>query len=368
MSDVQPRVLAILPFLTQHMLALAVLRELRRRGAEVALALWHAPSADYSDDGIEDFTGNRVGEFYKFRPDEIGTKLDEMIASMAANVVVQWDGPLAAYRHLARARERRPQVAFLDALYNDAVHTTNHFLFERAFDAVIVESHQMQECVVRNTLKADSAIYLAESGVDLQQFSPADQSADTKRLTIGFVGRLSEEKNPLGFIELCEQIDSLLGPSPAISYRMYGQGPQAAAVRIRLAASPVSDRLSFEGYVPDMPSVLRSLDALVVPSRLDGRPRVVMEANASGIPVIAYPVGGISEMIEEGMNGHVVRPTDAALVAHYLQRWLDNRESLLALKASSRRIAERRFDARRMFDTYHDIMLKAASLAAARGQ
>jgi glycosyltransferase involved in cell wall biosynthesis len=77
-----------------------------------------------------------------------------------------------------------------------------------------------------------------------------------------------------------------------------------------------------------------------------------MEANASGVPVLANPVGGIPEMISDGINGYLVSPSQADRIADILAGWRINPEVFRELRSSTRALAESRFDRNRMMDGY----------------
>jgi glycosyltransferase involved in cell wall biosynthesis len=86
---------------------------------------------------------------------------------------------------------------------------------------------------------------------------------------------------------------------------------------------------------------LRSFDILVVPSRLDGRPVVVLEALASGVPVLASRVGALPELIEDGINGFLQAPEDAEAFVRRLSQLAGDRPLLARMKAAARCHAER---------------------------
>jgi glycosyltransferase involved in cell wall biosynthesis len=77
-----------------------------------------------------------------------------------------------------------------------------------------------------------------------------------------------------------------------------------------------------------------------------------MEANACGAPVIAAPVGGIPELIEEGVNGYLAMPAEIDRIASLLTSWSADPALRRVMRSSSRRIAEARFDRRRMIMDY----------------
>ncbi len=158
--------------------------------------------------------------------------LESEIVRRSIGLVLQIGSPWA-YRQLPYVKERCPGLNLVDILYNKVGHTLNHFLYETCFDGVIVESEDMRRFVLDNTRKTEPVVHLVESGIDLDAFAPVAPGTDTP-FTIGYFGRMSPEKNPIGFVELAEQLHLRL---PDVRFRMSGEGPQADAVRARVQAS-----------------------------------------------------------------------------------------------------------------------------------
>lgn len=345
-------VLALLPFLVRGALSLRVLRDMRGRGLDVAVAFTHRVTTMEPDPADDLRAAGCVIDLSEAIAAERREALDREIRRRGVGVVLQI-GATPLYHELPYVKERHPRVTIADTLYNDVGHVVNHFMYERCFDGVIVESEYMKRYVERCSSKRDPGIALVESGIDVEAFTPGPRPSRGRDLVIGYVGRMSPEKNPFGFIELCERVhDAVAGTT----FRMVGSGPIAEEVQGAVRGSVARDAIAYRGFQPDLVSELRALDVLVVPSKLDGRPNVVMEANACGVPVIAAPVGGIPELIEEGKNGHLVDPRDAARVVELVRGWAESPDALAALKASSRAAAEARFDQRRMMDRYEAVL------------
>jgi glycosyltransferase involved in cell wall biosynthesis len=93
----------------------------------------------------------------------------------------------------------------------------------------------------------------------------------------------------------------------------------------------------------EMAQLLQAADVYVCPSLEDNLPNTVMEAMACGLPVIATNVGGIPDMVEDGVNGYLVEPNDPAALAEALRRLLGNRGKLQEMGRRSRAICESRF-------------------------
>ena len=144
-------------------------------------------------------------------------------------------------------------------------------------------------------------------------------------LRIGFAGKLIARK---GVDELLRAA-ALLPPARAWSVTVIGDGPLLAGLRALVAELGVGDRVTFRGFAntTEMPKLLAGFDVVVVPSRLDMRVLVTIEAMAAGTAVIvsdATAVWGPGDLIEEGVTGLVYRSGEPAMLARQLRRLLDD--------------------------------------------
>jgi glycosyltransferase involved in cell wall biosynthesis len=343
------RVLALLPFLVKGALSLEVFRAMPDRGVDVTVA-FSGFSLQYAPDEMEDFIArDRLIDVSTADMGESFEVIRKAIEERRIDLVVQV-GATPLYPCLPRWKESSPQLRIADILYNEIGHTLNHFLYERCIDAVIVESESMARYARRASRKAQSTIELVRSGVDLERFRPRNRPpSDGSPITVGYIGRMSPEKNPLGFVDLAER---LLALDTDLAFRMAGAGPGATEVEQRLGESPYRDRIFYAGFVDSLRSELHAIDVLILPSKLDGRPVIVMEANACGIPVVAAPVGGVPELIDEGVNGYLLHPEDTGPIHELLSTWKRSPETLRQLRRSAREYACRMFDRERMMDDY----------------
>lgn len=111
---------------------------------------------------------------------------------------------------------------------------------------------------------------------------------------IGFVGRLSHEKGPDRFVELAIQ---LCRRHPELSAVMLGEGPMRTELAARIAACGLQEKILLAGYQAQMDGWLRSLDVLVLSSRTEGTPMVLLEAMQVGTPIASFAVGGIPDVL-----------------------------------------------------------------------
>ena len=147
-------------------------------------------------------------------------------------------------------------------------------------------------------------------GVDTAQFSPVHASADW-RAQIGvpanvtvllYVGRLAREKRVADLVPLLRSLDGA-------HLVVVGDGPARAELEQAFSGLPAT----FTGYLrgPDLARAYASSDVFVFPSDSESFGNVVLEAMASGLPVIAPAAGGVSDLVEHGTTGRLVTPLDA---------------------------------------------------------
>lgn len=346
-------ILALFPFLVTGSLPVSVMRELRRRGENVSVARYLPKAVGYTMDEMEDFKSeNRLIDLYDHMGPTGVVALENICEERGTGMVVQVGSPWA-YSQMARLKERRPDIKMVDMLYNTGPHFHSFGIYGPIFDAVLVESRPMVELLDGG--RHGAAVHQVESGVDLTRFLPGGRAMQpvSPDLILGYFGRLSPEKNPLGFIDIAEQVHAAL---PWMRFAIFGQGPQEAEVLAKWEASPAKDAIEIGGFVDHPTTAFKQIDILSVPSILDGRPAAVMEASACSVPVIGAPVGGIPELIEDGRNGHVVGLKETSRLISLLAGWREDPDSFATLRTEARAVAEARYDRIRMMDRYHSVL------------
>jgi glycosyltransferase involved in cell wall biosynthesis len=161
------------------------------------------------------------------------------------------------------------------------------------------------------------------------------------------VGRFVKKK---GFEYLIDAVPALVARHPGLEVVLAGHGDLEAELRSRAWSAGVTDHVRFPGLLAhqSVPLALAAADVAVVPSirddagNVDGLPNVVLEALASGTPVVATSAGGIGSVITDADNGLLVPERDAAALAAAIGRLLDDRglAETLGRRARSRVQAE----------------------------
>ncbi|MCC7486315.1 MAG: TIGR03088 family PEP-CTERM/XrtA system glycosyltransferase [Burkholderiales bacterium] len=163
------------------------------------------------------------------------------------------------------------------------------------------------------------------NGVDAELFHPAagareslalPGAADTGLFVIGTVGRMQDVKDQptlaRAFVALAREAGA---HARRLRLVMVGDGPLRAEAHRVLAEAGLTDQAWLPGSRDDIPGVMRGLDLFVLPSLAEGISNTLLEAMASGLPVVATAVGGNPELVEDGMTGTLVAPGDPAAMA-----------------------------------------------------
>ena len=147
-----------------------------------------------------------------------------------------------------------------------------------------------------------------------------------------------------------------------------GEGSQRAALESRVLALGLGTRVCFLGQVEDLGPLLAAADAVVLPSRWEGLPLVLLEAMARGRPVVATAVGGIPEVVGDGEHARLVPAEDARALADALEAFHRRLDAALRLgRRALQRVRESYAWSRvvEAFESVYDEALGLASFAPA---
>lgn len=172
-------------------------------------------------------------------------------------------------------------------------------------------------------------VVVIPNGVDYEKFAGATPTdleglgVPAGSVTILFVGRLEHQKAPE---VLVAAVAPLLQADRKRHVLLVGSGPDEARLREQAARLAVADQLHFAGRRDDVAGLMAAADCLVLPSRWEGMPNVVLEAMAAGLPVVATAVEGIDELLGRGNCGRIVPVDHPIALAEALNEFLQTRE------------------------------------------
>jgi glycosyltransferase involved in cell wall biosynthesis len=173
-------------------------------------------------------------------------------------------------------------------------------------------------------------------------------------LIAAMVSSLRPEK---GHDVALDTVPALLDRFPSLRLVVAGDGPLRPS--LERAAAPLGDRVVLTGYRPDVMAVLDAADVLVQPSRADAFPTAILEAMAASVPVVATHVGGIGELVRDGVTGTLVAgPPAPAAFAAALAPVLEDRTLRQRLGSVGRARFEQEFTAARWVQRLREVYVE----------
>jgi glycosyltransferase involved in cell wall biosynthesis len=169
----------------------------------------------------------------------------------------------------------------------------------------------------------------------------------------GVIGRFSPEKGPDHFLRA---LAIAARREPRLHAVMVGDGPMWESCRKMADALGLGSRVRFAGFRADVATLYEALDMLVIASRSEGMPMVLLEAMLMGAPVIATEVGALPDVVVDGESGLLVAPGDEEALAGAMARLAGDGAMRVRLAAAAGRLARERFSA----DRRAEILLERA--------
>jgi glycosyltransferase involved in cell wall biosynthesis len=220
-------------------------------------------------------------------------------------------------------------------------------------DKLIVVSPLNTEKGLADRIATPEKYVTIRSGIDLDRFRHPTRPREAVRAELGIppdatvvgtVTRLSEQKAPLDFVSAAARIGAR---HPDVQFVIVGDGPLRAEVEAAITSEGLTHSVHLTGLRRDVPDLMHSFDIFALSSLWEGLPRVLPQAMAAGLPIVATAVDGNAEAVTDGVNGFLTPAGDPGALTEALLKLL--RDPALAARmgqAGLARIDE--FGARRM--------------------
>jgi sugar transferase (PEP-CTERM/EpsH1 system associated) len=208
-------------------------------------------------------------------------------------------------------------------------------LFRPLVHRYIPLSRQLTDYLLERIHVSPNKIRQICNGVDTDIFHPAQAckpriagcpfpDAD-QLILIGTVGRMHGVKDQLTLVSAFLYLLKIR-PEAKFIVRLVlvGEGPLRVEAGLALQSAGAENLAWMPGERDDIPEILRGLDIFVLPSKAEGISNVILEAMATGLPVIATSVGGNPELVVDGLTGRLTPPEDPQAMAEILAEYLDN--------------------------------------------
>ena len=339
-----------------EMMVLHLARELSRAGHPVRVVSLHGDDTDVA--GLMRRAGVDVVALNKAGGPDPRTVL-RLRAQMRdfSPAVVHTHLPVLEYV-LPAVRLYGRRVKVIHTVHNIAREETRHRVLRevnrRAFSHGVVPvalNEEVRSSICREYALPPSAVPVVGNGIDLDAFrGPQRRGLRGAGARLLCVARLAPAKN---HALLLQTVARLVESGRDISLTLVGDGPLRGALEERARELGISERVRFAGRRTDTAAFYRDCDLFVLLSDYEGMPMSIIEAMASGLPVVATRAGGVAELVADGVNGALVE-ADAAAAAGAIAAICDDPALYARLSAGAVRTSSH-YSAEAMMEKYVDL-------------
>jgi glycosyltransferase involved in cell wall biosynthesis len=213
-----------------------------------------------------------------------------------------------------------------------------------------------------NQLGFGARVRFIPNAVDVKRFVPRARTGGA--LTVGFVGRLAPEKAPHIFVTAASYLTRRY---PDVTFCLVGDGPLRHALARQIQAGQLGTQVRLEGAVDDMPAAYARFDLLVSTSMSEGTPLSILEAMSCGLPVVATCVGGVRELVCQGVTGTLVPPASIEAVVDAVADLIEAPSRRVEWGLAGRRRVERLYSQDAHVAAMRDELHRVAGRAPASG-
>ncbi len=241
------------------------------------------------------------------------------------------------------------------------------FLGRRTARLVHVSLSERRDVAPFRIVPPERAVVIP-NGIDAARYADVDGNLVRRELglaggafLVGTVGLLNEAKGHVHLIDAARRVRERF---PGVVIVIAGDGGLRGALERRIREAGLDGTVRLLGYRTDVDRILAALDLFVLPSLWEGLPYVVLEAMASGRPVIASDVNGARDLVADGVTGRLVRPAHPDALADAILQLLEDPASRERFARAGRERVRSDYSLERMIEQYVDLYRSIAPRAA----
>lgn len=245
------------------------------------------------------------------------------------------------------------------------------------------KANQLVDCIVANS-NAVAEFAAAQEGLEIDRYRVIPNGIDADAFVsaadlhqvrlrfkipfhtqvVGMVANFSPVKDHAFFLAIAEE---LMRRRADVHFLLVGSGPLRDEVMTRIRKQGWTDRFTRVAAIEEVPDLYNVMSVSVLCSKVEGFPNAVIESMAAGRPVVAAAVGGIPEVIEDGVTGRLVQTRTATAFADAIEQVLDREKESAAMAARAAVYVRSTLNMDRMVDAYRDLYREMLIQSVRRG-
>ena len=239
----------------------------------------------------------------------------------------------------------------------------NNYYTKKYFDRILPVSYDIERELASRYGREQ--LVTIHNAVDMDKITPNRTAEEVRNefglgsnnLAIGTAGRMVPVK---GYDLLLDAAGIIVEQKPSVRFLVAGDGPERAALEKKCQDMHLEDKVQFIGFRDDITDIINCLDLFVMSSHHEGIPMILLEAMALQKPVVCTSVGGIKEVVQDGISGLLVEPGDAHQLAKACLNVLNNPELNIKFGTAARKRISDEFSTdtqkERLMSVYRDLV------------
>jgi glycosyltransferase involved in cell wall biosynthesis len=225
----------------------------------------------------------------------------------------------------------------------------NFRLMASRFDLAVAVSRDIKNSLVSHYGLQESRVKVIRNGIAIPQQSRGVKNDN--EFVVGSAGRFVHVKDYVLMVEIAKEV---VAKSDSVRFQLAGEGPMSGQISELIEKYRLRDHFYLSGFLDDVNGFLSELDVYLNTSLHEGIPMSVLEAMALGLPVVAPKVGGLPEVIADGVDGYLVDTRDPSEYAEKLLALCRNKTQWSQISHAAREKIAREFSTQRMVNAYLD--------------
>jgi glycosyltransferase involved in cell wall biosynthesis len=226
----------------------------------------------------------------------------------------------------------------------------NFHLLSRRFQKIVLVSEDIQKTLINMLGLAEGKLAVIHNGIEIPE--GMNEEKHNGNFVVGSCGRFFPVKDYSFFVEVAK---ASMIHSEHIRFEIAGDGPERSKIQTLIERYKLNGRVRLRGHVDDIAAFYRGLDLYLNTSIHEGIPMSVLEAMAHGVPVLAPKVGGLREIIEDGVDGYLMEDRDPGLFAEKCRLLFNSVEIRTRMAKAARQKVISKFSVINMVSRYHDL-------------
>jgi len=241
-------------------------------------------------------------------------------------------------------------------------HKLSHKFCMRFVKKIVAVSEGVKKYLIEDRKIASGKIDIIQYGIDLSLFNSKNGFLDRKKrselglpdhkIVIGTVARLEVQK---GHRYLIEAAPEIINKFPNVVFAFVGDGTLRQELETQVSELGLQENFRFLGFRKDVKELLFAFDVFVLPSLFEGLPNVILEAMASGRPIVATAVDGTPELIEHNETGLLVPPKSPQAMQEEILNLLEMEDRGKVLGQNAKQMAKQKFSFDKQFRKFEEV-------------